>query len=105
MIYRLQRRRSGQEPMASRSPLWRSITTKLAPLPRAFLGPIWARLLDGLIDAGAKTVGFDIRAPALLSLAPTMSSMQQHYDANSSTIAHKAHSGVSPIIGQKLGDR
>jgi hypothetical protein len=31
--------------------------------------------------------------------------MQQHYDANSSTIAHKAHSGVSPIIGQKLGDR
>jgi CHASE2 domain-containing sensor protein len=33
---------------------------ELAPLPRAFLGPIWARLLDGLIDAGAKVVGFDI---------------------------------------------
>jgi CHASE2 domain-containing sensor protein len=33
---------------------------ELAPLPRAFLGPIWARLLNGLIDAGAKVVGFDI---------------------------------------------
>jgi adenylate cyclase len=33
---------------------------ELAPLPRAFLGPIWAKLLQGLIGTGAKAVGFDI---------------------------------------------
>lgn len=33
---------------------------ELAPLPRALLSPIWARLLDGLMASGAKAVGFDI---------------------------------------------
>jgi adenylate cyclase len=32
----------------------------LAPLPRAFLSPVWAQLLDGLVQAGASAVGFDI---------------------------------------------
>jgi adenylate cyclase len=33
---------------------------ELAPLPRAFLSPVWAKLLGGLIQAGASAVGFDI---------------------------------------------
>jgi adenylate cyclase len=33
---------------------------ELAPLPRALLSPIWARLLGRLMASGAKAVGFDI---------------------------------------------
>ncbi|HJU15366.1 MAG TPA: adenylate/guanylate cyclase domain-containing protein [Stellaceae bacterium] len=33
---------------------------ELAPLPRTFLGPVWARLLDGLMASGVRAVGFDI---------------------------------------------
>jgi adenylate cyclase len=33
---------------------------ELASLPRAFLSPVWARLLDGLVQAGASAVGFDV---------------------------------------------
>jgi adenylate cyclase len=36
------------------------MSDELAPLPRAFLGPIWAKLLNGLVQAGTATVGFDI---------------------------------------------
>jgi len=33
---------------------------EFAPLPRVFLTPIWARILDGLIASDVRTVGFDI---------------------------------------------
>jgi adenylate cyclase len=32
----------------------------LAPLPRALFQPVWARLIDGLLDAGARRVAFDV---------------------------------------------
>jgi adenylate cyclase len=34
-------------------------TPELAALPRALFQPVWARLIDGLIDAGASQVAFD----------------------------------------------
>jgi len=33
---------------------------ELAALPRALFQPIWARLIDGLLDAGARRVAFDL---------------------------------------------
>ena len=33
---------------------------ELAPLPRALFQPVWARLIDGLLDAGARRVAFDV---------------------------------------------
>ncbi len=33
---------------------------ELAALPRALLSPVWAKLLNGLTESGAKAVGFDI---------------------------------------------
>lgn len=33
---------------------------ELAPVPRVFLGPYWARLLDGVMAAPARAVGFDV---------------------------------------------
>jgi adenylate cyclase len=33
---------------------------ELAALPRALFQPIWARLIDGLLDAGARRVAFDV---------------------------------------------
>lgn len=33
---------------------------ELAPYPRTLLAPIWATILHGLIEAGAKAVGFDL---------------------------------------------
>jgi adenylate cyclase len=33
---------------------------ELAPLPRALFQPIWAHLIDGLLDAGARRVAFDV---------------------------------------------
>jgi class 3 adenylate cyclase len=35
-------------------------TPELAVLPRALFQPIWARLIDGLIDAGARRIAFDV---------------------------------------------
>jgi class 3 adenylate cyclase len=33
---------------------------ELAPLPRALFQPVWAHLIDGLLDAGARRVAFDV---------------------------------------------
>jgi adenylate cyclase len=33
---------------------------ELAALPRALFQPIWARLIDGLLDAGARRIAFDL---------------------------------------------
>ncbi|HEV8672438.1 MAG TPA: adenylate/guanylate cyclase domain-containing protein [Methylomirabilota bacterium] len=33
---------------------------ELAPYPRAFLAPAWATVLDGVLAAGARAVGFDL---------------------------------------------
>jgi adenylate cyclase len=33
---------------------------ELAPYPRAFLAPVWAAILDGVFEAGARAVGFDL---------------------------------------------
>jgi class 3 adenylate cyclase/CHASE2 domain-containing sensor protein len=33
---------------------------ELAALPRALFQPVWARLIDGLFDAGARSVAFDL---------------------------------------------
>src|SRR5262249_16992520 len=33
---------------------------EFAALPRALFQPIWARLIDGLLDAGARRVAFDV---------------------------------------------
>ncbi len=33
---------------------------ELAALPRVFLSPVWARIVNGLSDAGARAIGFDI---------------------------------------------
>lgn len=33
---------------------------ELQSIPRVFFGPFWAKMLDGLFDAGARAVGFDI---------------------------------------------
>ncbi len=33
---------------------------ELASIPRAFFAPVWAKLIDGLADAGVKAIGFDI---------------------------------------------
>ena len=35
-------------------------STEFAALPRALFQPIWARLIDGLLDAGARRVAFDL---------------------------------------------
>jgi adenylate cyclase len=35
-------------------------TPELAALPRALFQPIWARLIDGLLDAGARRIAFDV---------------------------------------------
>lgn len=35
-------------------------TPELAALPRALFQPVWARLIDGLIDAGAREIAFDV---------------------------------------------
>jgi class 3 adenylate cyclase/CHASE2 domain-containing sensor protein len=35
-------------------------STEFAVLPRALFQPIWARLIDGLLDAGARRVAFDL---------------------------------------------
>lgn len=35
-------------------------TPELAPLPRIFFGPLWAKVLEGLASNGAKAIGFDI---------------------------------------------
>lgn len=35
-------------------------STELAPLPRALFQPVWARLIDGLGDAGARRIAFDV---------------------------------------------
>ena len=38
-----------------------SLTTpELAALPRALFQPVWARLIDGLLDAGARRIAFDL---------------------------------------------
>jgi adenylate cyclase len=33
---------------------------ELAATPRVFFGPFWAKLIDGLVENGAKAIGFDI---------------------------------------------
>ena len=33
---------------------------ELASVPRALFQPIWARLIDGLLDAGARRIAFDV---------------------------------------------
>jgi class 3 adenylate cyclase/CHASE2 domain-containing sensor protein len=35
-------------------------TPELAALPRALFQPIWTRLIDGLLDAGARRIAFDV---------------------------------------------
>lgn len=35
-------------------------TPELAALPRPLFQPIWARLIDGLLDAGARRIAFDV---------------------------------------------
>lgn len=35
-------------------------TPELAALPRALFQPVWARLIDGLIDAGVREIAFDV---------------------------------------------
>ena len=35
-------------------------TPELAALPRALFQPVWARLIDGLLDAGARRIAFDV---------------------------------------------
>ncbi|HEY6994110.1 MAG TPA: CHASE2 domain-containing protein, partial [Xanthobacteraceae bacterium] len=35
-------------------------TPELAALPRALFQPVWARLIDGLLDAGARRIAFDL---------------------------------------------
>jgi class 3 adenylate cyclase len=35
-------------------------TSELSPLPRALFQPVWARLIDGLFDAGARRIAFDV---------------------------------------------
>jgi class 3 adenylate cyclase/CHASE2 domain-containing sensor protein len=35
-------------------------TQELAPLPRIFFGPLWAKVVEGLATNGAKAIGFDI---------------------------------------------
>jgi adenylate cyclase len=52
---------SGPSPIAVIALDARSLDSpELAPYPRALLGPVWARLLDGLAAAGTRVVGFDI---------------------------------------------
>ncbi len=59
---------------------------ELAPYPRAFFAPVWAALLDGVLDAGARAVAFDL----LLSYsanrfapdfdAPFLAALDRHRD-------------------------
>ena len=35
-------------------------TPELAALPRALFQPVWARLIDGLLEAGARRIAFDV---------------------------------------------
>jgi len=35
-------------------------SAELTPIPRVLFGPVWAKLMDGLFAADARTVGFDI---------------------------------------------
>ena len=35
-------------------------TAELAVLPRALFQPVWGRLIDGLLDAGARRIAFDV---------------------------------------------
>ena len=38
---------------------------ELAALPRALFQPVWARLIDGLLEAGARRIAFDVGSPML----------------------------------------
>src|SRR5690242_7452941 len=53
---------SGGEPVAVVAMDEASLATpELAPLPRIFFGPLWAKVLEGLAGSGgAKAIGFDI---------------------------------------------
>lgn len=50
---------------------------ELAPTPRALFGPVWAKLIDGLAEAGVKAIGFDIIFSYSANRFPAL---DPHYD-------------------------
>src|SRR5439155_3990550 len=51
---------------------------ELAPIPRVFFGPIWARLIEGLAEVGVKAIGFDIIFNYSANRFPALDSRYDH---------------------------
>ncbi len=56
---------------------------ELAATPRVLFGPIWAKLIDGLAESGAKAIGFDIIFSYSANRFPALDPHYEHgfYDA------------------------
>jgi adenylate cyclase len=69
---------SGGEPVAVIALDRGSLASEeLASTPRVLLGPVWARLIDGLAEAGVKAIGFDIIFSYSANRFPAL---DPHYD-------------------------